>query len=94
MAKEATKQRFYRAKKRIARILKQSDYTIMFLDNPTFHIEAIRDKETRKIRIVFDEIKEEDIEEVRNYELPSMYTKEIWLKIQGEKKFLVKSIKA
>ena len=90
---QAIKQRFYRAKRRIAGILEQSGYTVMFLENRIFHVEAIRDKEVRKIRVVLDKIREKDIEEVRDYELPLIYTKEIWLKISGEKKFHVKSIK-
>ena len=93
MAKGAYKQRFYRAKKRVARILEQSGYTVMLLENHIFQIEAIRDKEIRKIRIILDKINEKDLEEVRNYELPLICTKEIWLRMQGEKKFIVKSIK-
>jgi len=87
------KQKFYRAKKRVIRILEQSGYKVMRLDNYIFHLEAIRDKEIRKIRIVFDEIKEKDIEEIRSYDLPQICTKEIWLKKSDEKKFIVKTIK-
>jgi len=86
-----TKQRFYRARKSARNILVRSQYKVNYLDDPVFHVEAIREKEMRKIRIVFDEIKEEDIEEVRNYELPPICTKEIWLRKPGERKFIVKT---
>ena len=92
MAKYAYEQRFYRARKSARNILVQSHHKVNYLDDPVFHIEAIRKKEIRKIRIVFDEIKEEDIEEVRNYELPPICTKEIWLRKSGEKKFIVKTL--
>ncbi|MBA7695199.1 hypothetical protein ES703_103821 [subsurface metagenome] len=89
---QMTKQRFYRARKSARNILVQSQHKVNYLDDPVFHIEAIREKELRKIRIVFDEIKEEDIESVRNYELPQICTKEIWLRKSGEKKFIVKTL--
>lgn len=92
MAKDAYKQRFYRARKNAKNILIQSHYKVNYLDDPVFHIEAIREKEIRKIRIILDEIKEKDIERVRNYELPLICTKEIWMRRQGEKKFIVKSL--
>jgi len=91
MAKYAYEQRFYRARKSARNILIKSQHKVNYLDDPIFHIEAIREKEIRKIRIVFDEIKEEDIEQVRNYELPPICTKEIWLRKQGERKFIVKT---
>lgn len=92
MTKNAYKHRFYRARKSVRNILVQSQHKVNYLDDPVFHIEAIREKEIRKIRIVFDEIKEEDIERVRSYDLPSICTKEIWLRKPGEKKFIVKSL--
>lgn len=85
-------QRFYRARKSARNILVKSQHLVNYLDDPIFHIEAIREKEIRKIRIVFDKIREEDIEIMRNYKLPSICTKEIWLRRLGEKKFIVKSL--
>jgi len=92
MTKDAYKHRFYRARKSARNILIRSQHKVNYLDDPVFHIEAIREKEIRKIRIVFDEIKEEDIEEVRGYELPPICTKEIWLRKSSEKKFIVKTL--
>ena len=92
MTEYAYKQRFYRARKYAKNILIRSHYTVNYLDDPVFHIEAIREKEIRKIRLIFDEIKKEDLEVVRSYELPSICTKEIWLRKLGEKKFIVKSL--
>jgi len=92
MAEHALKHRFYRARKNIKNILVQSHYKVNYLDDPVFHIEAIREKEIRKIRIVFDEIKEDDIERMRSYDLPSICTKELWLRKQHEKKFIVKTL--
>lgn len=91
MKMQMTKQRFYRARKSARNILIQSQYKVNYLDDPVFHIEAIREKELRKIRIVFDEIKEEDIKEVQNYELPPICTKEIWLRKPDKRKFIVKT---
>jgi len=92
MTEGADRQRFYRARKYARGILVRSHYTVNYLDDPVFHIEATREKEIRKIRIVFDEMKEEDLERVQNYELPSICTKEIWMRRQGERKFIVKSL--
>jgi len=92
MTEYALKHRFYRARKSARNILIQSQHKVNYLDDPVFHIEAIREKEIRKIRIVFDEIKKEDIEEMRDYKLPLICTKEIWLRKPGEKKFIVKTL--
>ena len=92
MTVHALQHRFYRARKSIRNILVRSHYKVNYLDDPVFHIEAIREKEIRKIRIVFDEIKEKDIERVQSYELPQICTKELWLRKQHEKKFVVKTL--
>ena len=66
---------------------------IIILDGKVFHIEAIRDKEVRKIRITIDEIKDGDREKVRNLGLPSIiFTKEIWCKKEGRLKFEIEKI--
>jgi len=52
MAEYALKHRFYRARKSARNILIQSHYKVNYLDDPVFHIEAIREKEKKKIRIV------------------------------------------
>lgn len=92
MAEEAIKQKLYRAKKRISDILERSGYTVMVLDNHIFHLEAIREKEIRKIRVAIDEIRKEDEDLVRNCELPIICTKEIWCKKSGGRHFEIKKI--
>lgn len=94
MSEESIKQRFKRAKQRAIRLLScpPGTYTILISNGNPFHIEAIREKETRKIRIVLDEIKEEDERLVRAIKLPDMFTKEIWLKRFDRKDFKIKRI--
>jgi len=80
MPEEPIKKRLRRAKIAAEKILNNPEGVakIIFLDNHVFQIEAIRDKEIRKIRIVFDRFDEKDEILVRNYKLPQNCTKEIW----------------
>jgi hypothetical protein len=76
------KQRLNRAVKSAIRILEQPGVgcDIIKLDNHIFHIEAVRKREIRKIRIVLDEITESDLDKVQKFALPEYVTKEIWVK--------------
>lgn len=95
MSDHKIKQRLNRAKKSAARILEQpaGDYTILSLNSDIVHLEAIRKKEIRVIRIVLDEIKKADIEIVKKLELPELCTKEIWCKKENERGFVTEVIK-
>jgi hypothetical protein len=87
------KRRLNRAIAAAAKILNNPPGTaeIIILKNHVFHLEAIRKKEIRKIRITLDQIKKQDEELVLNYPLPENFTKEIWCrKING--KFTIKII--
>lgn len=74
------KQRFRRAIRAAQRILSypEGSARVIELNNHVFHLEAIRPKEIRKIRVVLDKSTKEDVELVRNYPLPENCTKEIW----------------
>ena len=52
-------------------------YQIILPNNGPFHIEAIREKEIRKIQIVVDEITPADIKKVEDFKLPRVCIKEI-----------------
>jgi len=52
-----------------------------------FHIEAIREKEIRKIRITVDDISPTDIKKVNDFKLPQVCTKEIWCKKSSRREF-------
>jgi len=93
MADLAIKKRLNRAVKSAASLLDRPEYgKVIILDNHVFHIEAIRDKEIRKIRITLDEITDNDINLVKKFELPEICTKEIWCKKRYQKNFVIKKI--
>ena len=94
MSDFAIKQRLNRAIKSAIKLLDQppGSYEIILLNNHVFHIEAIRKKEIRKIRVVLDEITEEDEKMVREFSLPEICTKEIWVKREGGRDFMIKVI--
>jgi hypothetical protein len=96
MAEEAIKKRMKRAIKAAINILSypEGNYDAIFtLGNGEFHLEAIRQHEIRKIKIVLDEIKKEDEAAISAITLPSNCTKEIWCRdISGS--FQIKKIPA
>jgi hypothetical protein len=94
MSDHKIKQRLNRAKKSATKILEQpaGDYTIIPLNSNVFHLEAIRKREIRVIRIVLDEIKKADIDLVRKLELPDLCTKEIWCKKENERGFVTEVV--
>jgi hypothetical protein len=82
-------------KARIARAIEcagkslATEWKITFLKNHAFHLEALRKKEVRRIRIVLDKMTAEDEQIVRNEDLPEIFTKEIWIKRKNRKAFKV-----
>jgi len=82
MSEEAIKQRLNRAIKAAIRCLDQpkGSYEIVLQGSGPFHIEAIREKEIRKIRIALDQISSGDEMIVKKTNLPAVFTKEIWVK--------------
>ena len=94
MSDFAIKQRLNRAIKSAIKLLDQppGSYEIILLNNHVFHIEAIRKKEIRKIRVVLDEITEEDEKMVREFSLPEICTKEIWCKKENERGFVTEVV--
>lgn len=92
MGDEAIKQRLNRAIKSAIKILEPGNYEIILLNNHVFHIEAIRKKEIRKIRIAIDKITYEDEKLVNEFSLPDICTKEIWLKKEHGREFEIREI--
>jgi hypothetical protein len=94
MSEEALKQRLSRAIKAAKKCLDHPKGTceVVILGNGAFHLEAIREKEIRKIRIVLDQISIGDENELHKLRLPSICTKEIWCKKQGIRGFDRKEI--
>lgn len=89
MSEELAKKRFNRALNRAINFLNQPEgpYKIILLNTDPFHIEAIREKEIRKIRIVLDKITQADEKALRDFKLPHICTKEIWFKKHNERNF-------
>ena len=92
MSEERIKRRLNRAIKRAADILKCSNYTVIFLNDDVFSIEAFREREIRKIRVVVDEIKKEDEAKIKSYKFPEFCSKEIWCKKINQSNFEIKEI--
>jgi hypothetical protein len=94
MPEEAIKQRLNRAIKAAVNCLNQpiGSYEIVFQSSGPFHLEAIRQKEIRKIRIVLDMVSINDEKEVARTRLPTVCTKEIWCKKINDRRFIVKEI--
>ena len=96
MSEVAIKQRLYRAINSAINILDRPEgtYRIIRLDGNPFHIEALREKEVRKIRIVLDEIVSDDMNKVMNYDkIPDIITREIWCKRFKHEDFEVREVK-
>lgn len=87
------KKRTTRAVKRAADILVNSNYSVTFLQGEVFNLEAMREREIRKIRVVLDAIKHDDEQKVRAFRLPGICTKEIWCKRLNESAFFIKEIR-
>jgi len=96
MSEEAIKQRLYRAVNSAINLLDkpQGSYKIIRLDGNPFHIEAMREKEIRKIRVVLDQIMADDMNMVINYDkIPDIITREIWCKKFRQGDFEVREVK-
>jgi len=93
MAEEAIKKRTRRAIRAAMEDLDNppGSWDLTILDNHVFHLEAVRPREIRKIRIVLDKITAQDEQLVRQRDLPDICTKEIWCR-SSDGKFSVKKI--
>ena len=91
---ETDKQRHKRAVNRAIELLEKppADYRVIPLKHHIFHIEAVREKEIRKIRVVLDQVLPEDVNMVREFKFPDVVTKEIWCKKFGSEQFDTKEI--
>ncbi len=91
MTEEAIKQRINRAVKAAIKMLGKPPGHGHIIEiknsNSPFHIEYIREKEIRKIRITVDQITDEDIKIMKEFKLPINCTKEIWCKKANERDF-------
>ena len=91
---ESFKQRHKRAVNRAIFLLERppAGYRIISLNHHIFHIEAVREKEIRKIRIVLDQVLPEDVRMVSEFKFPDVVTKEIWCKGFKSPQFDMKEI--
>jgi hypothetical protein len=79
MTDEAIKKRQSRAKEAATEILRKAGYCIIPSDNSNFCVIGTRQTEVRMIKVVIDEITENDIRTIREVRLPGMpCIKEIW----------------
>lgn len=93
MADYYQNRRLARAINRAADILVVSNYCVTFLQGEVFNLEATREREIRKIRVVIDTITRDDELKVKALKLPAVCIKEIWCKRFDDSVFLVKEIK-
>ena len=93
MAEKTEKKRLTRALRRAAEVLISSNYRVTLLQGEVFNLEAIREREIRKILVVIDSIAKDDEKKVRAFKLPAICTKEIWCKRLNEPVFLIKEIR-
>ncbi|MEN6560881.1 MAG: hypothetical protein ABFD52_08920 [Acidobacteriota bacterium] len=93
MSDAALKRRLARAVKRAADVLINSNYRITLLQGEVFNLEALREREIRKIRVVIDAVKPEDEQKVRVCRLPGICTKEIWCKRPNESGFRITEVR-
>ena len=93
MADSAVKKRRARAVKRAADILIGSNYIVTFLQSEVFNLEAMREREIRKIRVVIDAIGYDDESKVKSLRVPAFCTKETWCKRFKEAGFRVREIR-
>jgi len=92
MPEEAVKKRHGRAVRAVEKALNYPVGTaqVTVLKNHVFHIEAIRKKEIRKIRVVLDEITPFDRKIVSSVQLPENFTREIWCReLNGKFKVII-----
>lgn len=92
MADISNKKRLAKAVKRAADVLVTSNYSVTFLQGEVFNLEALREREIRKIRVVIDSIDHDDERKVRALRVPGICTKEIWCKRFNEHVFLIREI--
>ena len=92
MAVKTEKKRLSRAIKRAADILVSSNYRVTLLQGEIFNLEALREREIRKIRVVTDTIGRDDESKVKALRVPGICTKEIWCKRLDESVFIIKEI--
>ncbi len=93
MAEQNEKKRLARAVRRAAEVLAHSNYSVTFLQSQVFNLEALREREIRKIRVVLDSIRQDDERKVKALRLPAVCTKEIWCKSFNRSRFLIKEIR-
>jgi hypothetical protein len=93
MTERTEKKRLSRAVRRAADVLVNSNYRVTLLQGEVFNLEALREREIRKIRVVLDVIKQEDEQKVRGFRLPGICTKELWCKRYNKPAFFIKEIR-
>jgi len=88
MSHDSVEDRIAYAKKSAKRKCRDLRYDIINSDNEIFcFIASIAGIYERKIRIVVDEITENDINLVKKFRIPSNQTKEIWCKPYGSREW-------
>lgn len=86
MSDEAIVKRLNHAKTVAKEKCRKLGYNIINSDNEIFcFIASIAGIYERKIRVTIDEIKERDIELIKNSQILSSQTKEIWCRIYGSR---------
>lgn len=87
------KNRFYRAKCRARQILIWNGYSVTFLADGIFDIEASDEDGMKKIKICLDSIPKSDMKQIEKAPLPHFCKREIWLKESNSKDFKIIKIK-
>lgn len=92
MTDDPKKKRLAKAVRRASDVLVSSNYSVTVLHGEVFNLEALREREIRKIRVVIDAFTPDDERKVKAIRVPGICTKEIWCKRLNEPFFLIKEI--
>jgi len=92
MSDPSIKRRLTRAKEKAMKDLSRIGYKIVPSDNSTFCICGVRKNELRMIRVVVDEITNEDVKLIEGIQTPEVCSREIWCKLEGIRDFVIKEV--
>ena len=87
------KQKLYRVKRRAIQILRLSGYRVIPLpDDPVFDLEASRESEIRKLKLLVRGATSAEVKKVSEVRLPNSCRKEIWTKLPNRQEFDITAI--
>ncbi len=90
MTDDPLKKKIYRAKQSAYTKLRATGYRVIFLPaDPLFDIEASRESEIRKIRIMLTTPSHQERSAIRDIRFPPSCKKEIWVRVASAREFVI-----